>query len=375
MILSKGVSVDVDTDGAMHVSTDVVSKEATTGIAEQLSHHKAIGKEYLAKRYFKDYSEDDFREIDFRSRKFYIRSKANDIVKWIVSKREGEGKVAEEFEKILRIGNSTDPNIEKGYCTKGHRDAEATATAGSRKHSIFLDIGANAGFYGLYASAVGCRTYFFDIQEECHDWISSAIDKNKFHHAALIPYPIGNVTQTLHIKERSNGCHGTFSFSSTGAEWYLDKMKIPEPLDVKMIRIDDILMHAMKENTLQPIACIKVDVEGYEIGIIASMRNLVRHKQKTDGTHTVKNLVIELSPPRWSGLPNGGITRQVAADIICDVLWDAGFDKVIAWGNYDWDDTKFSNREGFHKFIVEGKFLGISQDFSFKRSNDEYNGY
>ena len=88
-----------------------------------------------------------------------------------------------------------------------------------------------------------------------------------------------------------------------------------------------------------------------------------------------KNLVIELSPPRWSGLPNGGITRQVAADIICDVLWDAGFDKVIAWGNYDWDDTKFSNREGFHKFIVEGNFLGISQDFSFKRSNDEYNGY
>ena len=80
MILSKGVSVDVDTDGAMHVSTDVVSKEATTGIAEQLSHHKAIGKEYLAKKYFKDYSEEDFREIDFRSRKFYIRSKANDIV-------------------------------------------------------------------------------------------------------------------------------------------------------------------------------------------------------------------------------------------------------------------------------------------------------
>jgi len=150
---------------------------------------KAISKEFLAPRYSKTYDDGYFREIDFHGRKFYVRSKAEEIINWIVQEKRGEGKVSQAFEDILRIGEakSKDVSVEHGWCTKAHREANGG------KHAIFLDIGANAGFYGMYAAACGCRTYFFDIQEECHDWISSSIDKNKFHHAALIPYPIGNV--------------------------------------------------------------------------------------------------------------------------------------------------------------------------------------
>ena len=297
----------------------------------------------------------NFTEVDFRGRKFHVRSKAKDIINWIVQGREGELKVSKAFEKYLRVGYSKDPTVEKGYCAKAHQGG---------KHAIFLDIGANAGFYGLYAAACGCRTYFFDIQEECHEWITSAIDKNNFHHAALIPFPVGNVSRVINVPTTSTGCWGTFSLSkSSHVQWYQKKDKA---MDIRMVRIDEIFGPAMKDGSLGVVACVKIDVEGFEIGILASMRELLRHVQP-DGKGTVRNVVVELAPTRWAGVP-GGMSRKEAADIVVDVLWDAGFQKVTCWGNNDWDDSHFRFRHGLHEWIQDINFMGISQDFEFKRT-------
>ena len=146
-------------------------------------------------------------------------------------------------------------------------------------------------------------------------------------------------------------------------------MKKNKPLDIKMIRIDDILSPAMNDGTLAHIACIKIDVEGYEIGVISSMKHLLRHTQPKTNKGTVRNLLIELAPSRWEGLPNGGIKRQEAADIICDILWDAGFQKVKAFGNDDNKDIIFHNRESLHNYVTNGEIIGgVSQDFEFKRT-------
>ena len=143
--------------------------------------------------------------------------------------------------------------------------------------------------------------YFFEVQETCHDWVNSAIDFNKFHHAALVPYPVNNVTGTLHFTEKSNGCHGSFSFSKTGTDFNNDAATSTwlkkEPFDVQMVRIDELLDNAMTSNTLAPIAAIKIDVEGFELGVLASVHRLVRHKQP-DGSFTVKSVVVELAPAR-----------------------------------------------------------------------------
>jgi len=79
--------------------------------------------------------------------------------------------------------------------------------------------------------------------------------------------------------------------------------------------------------TEQTIALlIKIDTEGFETGIIASMHNLVRVQENT-GHATVRNVVTEISPTRWTGLPDKAPSRAEDAKtrIKCDTLWEAGF--------------------------------------------------
>ncbi len=281
--------------------------------------------------------------------------------------------VSEAFNGVLRVGDSTDPNVEHGHCTSYAKTQDGS------KHAIVLDIGSNAGFYGLYAAAVGCRTYFFDIQKVCLNWINSAIDNNQFHHAALIPYPISNTTEMMHLDKQSNGCHGTFTFSKTGDEYYREEQKVSEPLDVQMVRLDDIFHDAMYHesssnngtNGMGPIALIKIDVEGFEPHVIASMYNLLRHVQKDTGKGTVRNIVTEIAPSRWGGLPGGGLTRDQVATIICDTIWDAGFHKVVyftPWGDIT-DVYKMDTREALYNNIAKVDFGSISKDFFFQRTH------
>lgn len=330
-----------------------------------LNHHKAVGKEFLAEGYNKmhQYKQDEFIDVHFRGRSFYVNSKGIDIINWVLQGREGEGHVSDSFEKILRVGRDEHFTEETGYCTRAHREKNGN------KHAIFLDIGANAGFYGLYAAACGCRTYFFDVQDECHEWISSAIDRNRFHHAALIPFPVGNVSEIVHIPNRSNGCWGTFSFSKNNKQ-VLHYMLKDESEDIRMVKIDEVFDPAMKEGSLGPIAAIKIDVEGFEIGIIAGMREILRHTQP-DGKGTVRNVLVEMSPTRWGGV---GISRQRAAEVVVDVLWDAGFQGVTCFGNRDWDSTHFKYRHGLIEWIAVIEWgQGVSNDFEFKRTHNPNN--
>jgi FkbM family methyltransferase len=303
-----------------------------------------------------------FQEVNFKGRKFKMRKDADLIIDWIQGGREAEGMVSKTFEKILRLGKSDDPAVEQGLCTPHAREQNGG------KHAVVLDIGANAGFYGMYAAAVGCRTYFFDIQTECLDWINTELYENKFHHASLIPHPVGNVSQTVHLDVSSNGCHGTFTLSKTGDIWYKDDMKKQEPLDIDMVRLDDIFHDAMHSHTLPPIALIKLDTEGFEGGVIASMHNLARHVQKATGKGTLRNLVSEVAPERWPGLPGGGLTREQVATIYCETLWDAGFQDVQAFG-FEGAKRRFKSRSDLFTYIASGKFSSISEDFLFTRTH------
>jgi FkbM family methyltransferase len=47
-------------------------------------------------------------------------------------------------------------------------------------HKIVLDIGANTGFYGLFAASQGCQVYSFDPQPQCGRIIKQEILVNGF---------------------------------------------------------------------------------------------------------------------------------------------------------------------------------------------------
>lgn len=335
------------------------------------SHFRGIiDRKYVANHKESVYKDSEFQLMNFHNRQFYVKAavKGTDsIIDWIVGEYEGEGKVARVFEDTLRIGFTGDKqnNRERGLCTPFARNI-----TGGR--AIVLDIGANAGIYGFYATALGCRTYFFDIQEECQKWISSTIDKNRFHHAALIPYAVGNSSTTLKIPKKSNSCHGTFTISKTGDEYFTDAMKTSESAVVDMIRIDDLFTNAMSQGKLPHIALIKIDVEGAEVGVLSGMKALLKHVNPMTNRGTVRNVVCEVTPNRWAGLLSGGLSRDIVAEIFCDVLWDAGFQTITVFSNNNKQektkaDLQVTSRAQLHKYIKSGDFY--SKDFYFKRYN------
>jgi len=164
--------------------------------------------------------------------------------------------------------------------------------------------------------------------------------------------------------------------SQTGNEWYLESQKKPEPLDTKMVRLDDVFHDAMMEDTLPTIALIKIDTEGFETGIIASMHKLVRHVQKHTGHATVRNIVAEIAPVRWEGLPDKSQSRAEGAKIICDTLWDAGFHYVTVFIGWHKDTMVIETREALEKHITVGfaNMGAYTQDFLFTRTHSRRNG-
>lgn len=335
------------------------------------SHFKGIiDRKYVANHTHSQYKADEFQLMDFHSRQFYIKAavKGTDsIIDWIVGEFEGEGKVARVFEDTLRIGFTGDKQNgrERGLCTPFARNV-----TGGR--AIVLDIGANAGIYGFYATALGCRAYLFDIQEDCQRWISSTIDKNRFHHAALIPYAVGNSSMKIHIPKKSNSCHGTFTISKTGDEYFTDAMKTSESEEVDMIRIDDLFANAMSQKNLPHIALIKIDVEGAEVGVLSGMKALLQHVNPVTNRGTVRHVVCEVTPNRWAGLPNEGLTRETVAEIFCEVLWDVGFQTITVFSNNNKEekakgDLQITSRTQLYEHIKSGDFY--SKDFHFKRYN------
>jgi len=300
------------------------------------THQRIVTDAYAASSHIYNTStHHKFQDVTLFGRQFKVRQEAKEIIEWIVGMHASEGLISQVFNKILRVGDAVSPTDEHGLCTPHSRRDDTGA--GKNPHAVFLDIGANAGIYGLYAAAVGCYSVFFDVQKECLNWIGTSILENQFHHAKLVPYPVGNFSRNIHMNDSSNGCHGTFTMSKAGAKYYGEDKKVDTPLDTKMVRLDDVFHDAMAADTLPTIAMIKIDTEGFETGIIASMRNLVRHVQKHTGRATVRNIVTEVAPMRWKGLPDTPLSREEGAEVICDTLWDAGFQYVIAfigWNQY-----------------------------------------
>lgn len=334
-------------------------------------HYAALSEEFLLKTSSEEHGgqEGDFHRLDFFSRKFYVKSPVegtSDIIKWVEGGRDGEGKVSLAFERELRLGRDGNDDHEGGLCARyKHEEDESHG----HDRPIVLDIGANAGIYGMYAASLGCAAYFFDIQEVCQKWIAMAIRKNDFtHHAFVVPFAVGNQTRTISYDKKSNSCHGVFSLSSTGTEWFLDSMKSPEAGAAKEVRIDDIFKNLMEGDEMPPIPMIKIDTEGFEPHVLAGMGGLLRYKDTKTGLGTVRNLIMEMAPERWAGLPEP-FERNKVAEMVGALVWDAGFQDVVAFSNnFVCCDKKFTSREDLLTYITSGKFPENSQDFHFRRT-------
>lgn len=175
------------------------------------------------------------------------------ILGWITT-NSGEKKVL----SLIR-------NLTKQHCTQT---------------TLFLDIGANCGMYGLYASSMGCRTLLFDAQPGCHRLIRSNIHMN--HQvsglASLIPRPVSDKHMVLTVP-KSTGCSGAFSVSVGNKIGHGGNVSIPS------ISVPDAIGR-------HPVFLAKIDTEGHELQVLRSMRPLAEQR-------LVLNIIVEVTPLFW----------------------------------------------------------------------------
>ena len=168
--------------------------------------------------------------------------------------------------------------------------ALAASPAGPRP--LMLDIGANAGYYGLLAISLGARAIFFEPQPVCCDWIEQSLGANAWgqDRGAVIRSAIA-ASESPRSFRVGHDCNGGFSLLSrhqlsrsqgTAAGYVF-------PRSLASLQLPEFVADA----PVGSIALVKVDVEHFEIPLLRfNLVPLLRRR-------LIRHLVVEITPFLW----------------------------------------------------------------------------
>ena len=161
------------------------------------------------------------------------------------------------------------------YYLKPGREGEVDITIRSllKPGDVFVDIGANVGYYTLVAAMKGCRVVSVEPVPSTVAALWVNIRLNNLRSVELVPYCAWHEDSTIHIQiphRRYYGLASAFYGRETRA------VRIP----VKCIRLDKVLDKYLE------IKLIKIDVEGAEYEVLKGLEKVL---PKT------KFIIVELS--------------------------------------------------------------------------------
>ncbi|UFX82739.1 FkbM family methyltransferase [Candidatus Absconditicoccus praedator] len=162
----------------------------------------------------------------------------------------------------------------RGYIEKG---TSLFLVNNIKKGDVFLDIGANLGYYSLIASElVGDegKVYAFEPVKSNIKSLEENILLNNISNVSIKKFALGNKNEQLNINIDANN-------SAVNSIVIKQDKNLSEKISIK--RFDDLDIH--KEN----INFVKIDVEGYELEVLKGMKNLLENQDNL-------NIVMEFSP-------------------------------------------------------------------------------
>lgn len=133
------------------------------------------------------------------------------------------------------------------------------------RHDVFIDIGANHGYYTMLAADAGKVVFAFEPQRHLADLIKKSIDYNEFHDALVIPLALSVGPQRTEKMKVPVGHGMNAALSNEG-----DIEVAVASLDLFSGVIDD------GEKVL-----IKIDAEGGEINIMAGAVEFINRNDVT----------------------------------------------------------------------------------------------
>jgi FkbM family methyltransferase len=177
----------------------------------------------------------------------------------------------------------------------------ALVTRTLRAGDVFLDIGANVGYYSLHASRLVGETgqvhAFEPIAANVQRLLETA-QRNGIRNVRVNQAAVGEAAGTLELHL------GGEELGNSGWASVVPSQRRPNMLTVPMLAIDPYVV----ENNIRFIRLVKLDVEGAEPEVIAGMSSLLAGENAPD-------LLCEINP--WllerRGLDSTSITRPLAA--------------------------------------------------------------
>ena len=144
-----------------------------------------------------------------------------------------------------------------------------------KKDQIVLDIGANIGFYSLFArSIVGSKgkIYSFEALKDNAEMIEMSALENSFENVSVINVAISNVLGKgfLHVSSYYNSEHSLFNYHYSSGKTNSNKIQI------SLETIDNFLQN--KVNDLN-VDVIKMDIEGSESMALEGMTNTISENE------------------------------------------------------------------------------------------------
>lgn len=145
-----------------------------------------------------------------------------------------------------------------------------------KNNSVFIDIGANVGFFSFWAAKTikgEGKIYCFEPSGREYRRLLMGIIKNKISNITAFNMGLGSEKGYLEFNVAKN---------HTGLNSFLPNNSQGQSVSVFTSTLDDIYIDTRK------IDLIKLDVEGYEMQVLLGMKNLLKNKM-------VKKIIIEIT--------------------------------------------------------------------------------
>ncbi|KAK9906760.1 hypothetical protein WJX75_007525 [Coccomyxa subellipsoidea] len=155
--------------------------------------------------------------------------------------------------------------------------------SGKAGRRLVVDIGANFGYYSLYAAAHGCRVIAWEPVPKFRHFLEYGIQLNGFQEAAYVRAAAvadeNGKTYTLQVPQR--GIWGTASIGGGNIDRSIDNEGAYDFIKVKGERVDSVVQ--------EDVLLMKLDVEGFEPTAFQSSKGIL-------DSYKVDNVIMEYSP-------------------------------------------------------------------------------
>lgn len=173
--------------------------------------------------------------------------------------------------------------IEPGLTWIWHKVLKARCAAQPDGRALVLDIGGNFGYYSLLAASMGCRVIAWEPVPKFAAFFRYGLLRNLFAGAVELRSRVvaaqGGVNLTLIVP--TTGIWGTAGIGGANLDAG-QRAAATEAVSAPAERVDDAVPP-------QRVLMMKVDVEGFEPGVLVSAKGLLKRG-------LVENLVMEYSP-------------------------------------------------------------------------------